>query len=239
MTKCKLIQWFSYLRRCLKRICIVSWFGFGNFLIKSLSEFTRCFWSEYSEAQIQTAGQWKRMYRAPSCGQSVWKNILTSAVRSTLILTIFYLCHSFSKYLSVVVMLWHSESRYSLMALTKSLKEPYVKSGSGSSLKNILRAPVVTWMSSHLLSFRSTFSSAGGRRTRQQCFTTTKLIMYFTEVKQVLGLLVLRQDWRRWEVKSYRDSQQSAASVSLPGSRSLCISHQYWDLQDKEREEEF
>lgn len=48
---------------------------------------------------------------------------------------------------------------YSLMALTKSLKDPYVKSGSGSSLKNIFRAPVVTWMSSHLLSFRSSFSS--------------------------------------------------------------------------------
>lgn len=25
-----------YLRRCLKRTCIVSWLGFGNFLIKSL-----------------------------------------------------------------------------------------------------------------------------------------------------------------------------------------------------------
>lgn len=48
---------------------------------------------------------------------------------------------------------------YSLMALTKSLKDPYVKRGSGSSLKNILSAPVVTWMSSHLLSFKSSFSS--------------------------------------------------------------------------------
>lgn len=48
---------------------------------------------------------------------------------------------------------------YSLMALTKSLKNPYVKSGSGSSLKNIFRAPVVTWMSSHLLSLRSSCSS--------------------------------------------------------------------------------
>lgn len=52
---------------------------------------------------------------------------------------------------------------YSLMALTKSLKKPYVKSGSGSSLKNIFRAPVVTWMSSHLLSFRSSFSSGDKR----------------------------------------------------------------------------
>ena len=34
-----------------------------------------------------------------------------------------------------------------------------MKSGSGSSLKNIFRAPVVTWMSSHLPSFRSSFSS--------------------------------------------------------------------------------
>lgn len=57
---------------------------------------------------------------------------------------------------------------YSLMAFTKSLKDPYVKSGSGSSLKNILRAPVVTWMSSHLLSFRSTFSSDGTDRQRDR-----------------------------------------------------------------------
>lgn len=56
------------------------------------------------------------------------------------------------------------------MALTKSLKNPYVKSGSGSSLKNILRAPVVTWMSSHLLSFRSNFSSVGERR---KCYKKT------------------------------------------------------------------
>lgn len=52
-----------------------------------------------------------------------------------------------------------TNDNYSLMALTKSLKKAYVKSGSGSSLKNIFRAPVVTWMSSHLLSFRSRFSS--------------------------------------------------------------------------------
>lgn len=52
-----------------------------------------------------------------------------------------------------------TNDNYSLMALTKSLKKLYVKSGSGSSLKNIFRAPVVTWMSSHLLSFRSRFSS--------------------------------------------------------------------------------
>lgn len=55
-----------------------------------------------------------------------------------------------------------SRVSYSLIAFTKSLKDPYVKRGSGSSLKNILRAPVVTWMSSHLLSSRSTFSSDGG-----------------------------------------------------------------------------
>lgn len=31
-----------YLLRCLKRICIVSWFGFGNCLIRSLTAATRC-----------------------------------------------------------------------------------------------------------------------------------------------------------------------------------------------------
>ena len=62
------------------------------------------------------------------------------------------------------------------MASTKSSKNPYVKSGSGSSLKNILRAPVVTWMSSHLLSSRSTVSSdgRGGRQAETTRFQYNK-----------------------------------------------------------------
>lgn len=62
----------------------------------------------------------------------------------------------------LVIVDLNSRVSYSLIAFTKSLKDPYVKRGSGSSLKNILRAPVVTWMSSHLLSSSSTFSSDGG-----------------------------------------------------------------------------
>lgn len=54
-----------------------------------------------------------------------------------------------------------------LMASTNRGKNLKGNSGSGSSLKNIFRAPVTTWMSSHWLWSRSRGSS-GGASSRQQ-----------------------------------------------------------------------
>src|SRR4029434_2648326 len=59
------------------------------------------------------------------------------------------------------------------MALRNSWKSVYVKRGSGSSRKNILRAPAVTWISSHFPSCRSTRSSHTHTHTHSRADTHT------------------------------------------------------------------
>lgn len=54
------------------------------------------------------------------------------------------------------------------MASTNWSKKPNGKSGSGSSLKNIFSAPVTTWMSSHWLSSKFSFSSGKTWREMEQ-----------------------------------------------------------------------
>ena len=57
-----LLLWDSYLLRCLNRICIVSWFGFGNCLIRSFTAETRCrgSCSEKKATNGESAWNWKR-----------------------------------------------------------------------------------------------------------------------------------------------------------------------------------
>lgn len=57
---------------------------------------------------------------------------------------------------------------YLLIASTNCSKKQYGNSGSGSSLKNILSAPVTTWMSSHWLSSKFSFSSGKTRGEMEQ-----------------------------------------------------------------------
>lgn len=69
---------------------------------------------------------------------------------------------------------------YLLIAFTKSLKWLNVKRGSGNSRKNILSAPVMTWISSHLLSFKSSFSSE--KRQEEEIFKN-----YFKQILTVMS----------------------------------------------------
>lgn len=57
---------------------------------------------------------------------------------------------------------------YLLIASTNCSKKQYGNRGSGSSLKNILSAPVTTWMSSHWLSSKFSFSSGKTRGEMEQ-----------------------------------------------------------------------
>lgn len=43
----------SYLRRCLKRACMVSWLGLGSCQTSSLVDWTRCLWSGFSAGDRQ------------------------------------------------------------------------------------------------------------------------------------------------------------------------------------------
>lgn len=144
----------------------------------------------------------------------------------------------FTSCFAVCVFISSSTQRrgHSLMAFTKSLKEPYVKRGSGSSLKNIFRAPVVTWMSSHLLSLRSTFSSEANKVKQQTRYWSNRILKNYKTtfccVKEFNCSFNDRQTKRHLII--YHDWQQSEASGSPPGFRLLCTSRPRWALQARE-----
>lgn len=72
--------WASYLLRCLKRTCIVSWYGFGNCLIRSLTAGTRCLGS-CSEKGLTTrdfTGNWKQLHILDLIfGNTQWHLVVT------------------------------------------------------------------------------------------------------------------------------------------------------------------
>lgn len=57
----------SYLRRCLKRACMVSWLGLGSCLTSSLVDWTRCLGSGFSAGDKQSQRADRSALGRPQC----------------------------------------------------------------------------------------------------------------------------------------------------------------------------
>lgn len=68
----------SYLRRCLKRACMVSWLGFGSCLTSSLVDWTLCLGSGFSAGDKQS----QRADRLAKGGHGARQNLLMALTKS-------------------------------------------------------------------------------------------------------------------------------------------------------------